>query len=231
MRISEEETLILCLKDQRALPIRHINIETKIPSRRARALLAGLQANKYVLSQEHNRTVYYLLSDSGLGYARSLLEEHAHFTITSETPGTDFYRLRSCRKCYGHLAGKWGVMLMQQFIKHGFIKGGNGKFEYQNAVADRLSAPGKDIRYELTQKGITFLSSLGLNSGYLSKNSVRYCVDFTEQNHHIAGRLGGDLLKYFLREGWLMGGVGRTLNVTDYGKLCFAEYFNIACLL
>jgi ribosomal protein S19E (S16A) len=57
---------------------------------------------------------------------------------------------------------------------------------------------------------------------------VRYCVDWTEQRHHLSGGLGRAVLDRFLSAGWVRRVPrGRALTVTDEGRTALADAFGI----
>ena len=57
---------------------------------------------------------------------------------------------------------------------------------------------------------------------------VRYCVDWTEQRHHLSGGLGRAVLDRFLSAGWVKRVPrGRALTVTDDGRTALADAFGI----
>jgi ribosomal protein S19E (S16A) len=57
---------------------------------------------------------------------------------------------------------------------------------------------------------------------------VRYCVDWTEQRHHLSGGLGRAVLDRFLSAGWVNRVPrGRALMVTGDGRSALADAFGI----
>ena len=47
---------------------------------------------------------------------------------------------------------------------------------------------------------------------------LRFCVDWSEQRHHLGGRLGADLLTQFLSAGWVARRPRhRAVDLTDLG--------------
>ena len=124
--------------------------------------------------------------------------------------------LRTARTCYKHLAGQLGVRLFQQMIELGWITGGDGQHDPDSA-ADRLSAPGTGSHYWLTgpaQRNCPSGASPG--AGSASRTPLRYCVDWTEQAHHLAGPLGTALATHLLDNGSIARGtIPRSIVITD----------------
>jgi hypothetical protein len=57
---------------------------------------------------------------------------------------------------------------------------------------------------------------------------VRYCVDWSEQRHHLAGLLGRSILDRFLSAGWVRRRErGRSVQVTPSGEAALAESLHI----
>ena len=55
---------------------------------------------------------------------------------------------------------------------------------------------------------------------------MRYCVDWTEQRHHLSGALGRAVLDRFLSADWVKRVPrGRAMTVTDDGRAALAELF------
>ena len=90
-------------------------------------------------------------------------------------------------------------------VADGAIVGGDGRHRVDDAGADRLSAPGRDVDYRLTRAGARRLEPLGIESPDPGRDGMplRYCVDWTEQAHHLSGPLGRDLARRLLDLGWL----------------------------
>jgi hypothetical protein len=106
--------------------------------------------------------------------------------VRSLREGTRAHAIRTARTCYDHLAGRLGVALMQSLIAEGAVTGGDGLHHLDGA--DRLSAPGRDVDYRLSPAGAARLERLGIEAA--ADRPLRYCVDWTEQAHHLSGPLG-----------------------------------------
>jgi hypothetical protein len=133
------------------------------------------------------------------------------------------------RTCYDHIAGHLGVALMTSLLDQGAVTGGDGRHPRQ-ASADRLSGPGRDVRYALTRTGRSLFADLGVVLPAGRRQEVGYCVDWTEQRHHLAGAAGAGLCARleglaWIRHGWK--GVPRALEVTDRGRRGLADCFGI----
>jgi hypothetical protein len=57
---------------------------------------------------------------------------------------------------------------------------------------------------------------------------IRYCVDWTEQRHHLSGALGRAILDRFLAAEWVKRMPrGRAVKVTPEGRTALADWFGI----
>jgi hypothetical protein len=57
---------------------------------------------------------------------------------------------------------------------------------------------------------------------------VRYCVDWSEQRHHLAGALGRAVLDRFLASEWIVREErGRSVRVTPDGRAALTEVFGV----
>ena len=141
--------------------------------------------------------------------------------IRSLRQGTYARALREARTCYNHLAGLLGVGLLDGLLGSGLLSGGDGRHHPEQAVADRLSAPGRDLSYRLTPRGETALGELGrdLDAVLARHPAVRYCLDWSEQQHHLAGPLGTALAERLFALGWVRrADRRRVVRLTDSGR-------------
>jgi hypothetical protein len=118
---------------------------------------------------------------------------------------------------------------MAQLLAKGYLAGGDGLFHPDPAGTDRISAPGDDVDYALTPAGQEFLDELGVRVPASGRRLVRYCVDWSEQRHHLGGRLGRAVLDHFLAESWIIRrDVGRAVRVTPAGRTALADLFGVS---
>jgi hypothetical protein len=123
-----------------------------------------------------------------------------------------------------------GTMLMESLLEHELLSGGDGVFDPDAAEADRLAAPGYDLDYRLTPAGIRELKAFGIDFDALPARRplIRYCVDWSEQRHHLAGSLGAAIATRMLELGWVRkAGRSRALHVSDDGFKGLREQFGV----
>jgi hypothetical protein len=148
--------------------------------------------------------------------------------VRSLREGTRAARLRSARTCYDHLAGRLGVAVMGGLLDRGALVGGDGRYDPGRDSHDALSSRGHDLRYELTDTGRDYLTGIGIEIPRGPRQLIRYCVDWTEQRHHLSGGLGRAVFDRFLSAGWVKRVPrGRALTVTDDGRTALADEFGI----
>jgi DNA-binding transcriptional ArsR family regulator len=200
--------LVMALADGRALPASVLAAEAGVSASTASEHLAKLRAAGMVQARAQGRHRYYRIADPRVVRAVELLAEIApRVPVRSLRAGTRANALRRSRLCYDHLAGRLGVALMTALITGGAISGGDGHHHPDSAPTDRLSAPGHDVDYRLTDPGATLVSGFGVDLTALAPGRrplIRYCMDWTEQAHHLAGSLGAALAERMLDLGWLL---------------------------
>lgn len=105
--------------------------------------------------------------------------------------------LKHARSCYGHLAGEAGIALRQRLEANGLIQ------QHGNA-------------YRLTDTGRKWAEALGLDTNDRHpERHARCCLDWTEHQPHIGGRLGASMLAHLLEKSALQRSDGRVLLCRD----------------
>lgn len=115
------------------------------------------------------------------------------------------------RSCYDHLAGRLGVALCDALVQRG-------------VVTDHDGTP------TLTASGRAWLAGLGVvPSPSRGRPVVRWCLDWSERRHHLAGGLGAALLSGFLERRWLAAPAGarRELRLTRAGRAALRDHFDL----
>jgi DNA-binding transcriptional ArsR family regulator len=212
--------MLFALADGRALPASVLAGEAGVAPSTASAHLRRLVAADLVRVEAHGRHRYHRLAGPHVARLLEALAAHAPpAPVRSLKDGTRAHALRRARLCYDHLGGRLGVAVMGALIEHGALSGGDGRF---HPARDRLAAPGRDVDYRLTPDGEHLLGELGVDTDALATGRrplIRYCVDWTEQRHHLAGALGAALAARMLETGWLRRtDRHRAVLVTDAGR-------------
>jgi DNA-binding transcriptional ArsR family regulator len=225
--------VLLALVDGRALPASVLALEAGVAPSTASEHLAKLCEAGFLVSEVQGRHRYYRIGSSRVVAAVEALAGLAPTVpIRSLRQGTRANALRRGRLCYDHLAGRVGVELMRAMLERDVLTGGDGTYDPDSAPTDRLAAPGHDVDYRLTDSGADLLTHLGVDVDALCggrRPLIRYCLDWTEQRHHLAGAVGAAVTARLLQLGWLVRTPQpRTVRVTDEGASGLADTFGMA---
>jgi DNA-binding transcriptional ArsR family regulator len=210
--------VLMALADGRALPAGRLAQEAGVGASTISNHLGLLLAHGLVTVEQQGRHRYYRLATPHVeGVLEALARLAPQRPITSLREHTRAHALRSARTCYRHLAGRLGVGLFHAMIDRGWVSGGDGRHD---PTADRLSAPGTGDQYRLTATGAADLAAWGLPQPVLSTHRpLRYCVDWTEQAHHLSGSLGRALADHLFQLGWITRGrTPRSVVTTREGR-------------
>ena len=221
--------VLLALDDGRALPAGVLAEEAGVSRSTASSHLTKLTEAGLLRVETHGRHRYYRLAGPQVG---ELIEQLVRVAparpVRSLREGTKAARLRSARTCYDHFAGRLGVELMGSLLRQRVLKGGDGRYDPTRDRSDALSSPGHDVSYDLTNPGRMFLNGVGIEIPSGKRPLIRYCVDWTEQRHHLSGALGRAMLDRFIEAGWAVRTPrGRAVKVTPEGRTAFADWFGI----
>jgi DNA-binding transcriptional ArsR family regulator len=220
--------ILLALGDGRALPAARLAAEAGVSAATASSHLGRLTNAGLLAVEAHGRHRYYRLAGPAVARLIEALQQLAPTTpIRSLRQDTRAQALRSARTCYDHLAGHLGVELMSAMIDRGDLTGGDGTFDPSHAQQDKRTGYGHDVDYTLTESGTSFVASFGLRVP-AHRRLIRYCVDWSEQRHHLAGALGRSLLDRFTETDWIRrSDTSRAVHVTETGQKGLHETFGI----
>lgn len=202
--------MLLALDQEgRELPAGRLAAEAGVAPATASAHLARLVEGGLLSVETRGRQRLYRLS--GPHVAR-LLESMQLLApaqpIRTLRQSTRAEALRAGRTCYDHLAGRLGVAVMAGMLGRGLIEG-----------------PSPD--YRLSEQGLTFLTDLGVELPP-RRPVIRYCVDWTERRHHLAGGLGHGLLERFLQLDWVRRTPNtRAVELTPRGRAGMRDTFGV----
>lgn len=208
--------MLTALMDGRALTATELAEAGGITVQTASSHLAKLEAGGLLAQRKQGRHRYFTLSDESVGV---LLESVMGFAASrghSRTrTGPKEPALRKARICYDHLAGDFGVRLLDSLFLDGSMTGD----------AD-------DEVLELTPLGETRLRQIGIDLSGLKnqrRQMCRSCLDWSERRAHLAGSLGKALLALFLEKGWARRSTGsRAILFSTQGERQFLSMFPLA---
>lgn len=179
----------------------------------ASAHLAKLEAGGLLLPRKQGRYRYFTLADETVA---RLIESMMGFAASRghlrHRPGPKEPALRKARICYDHLAGDYGVRMLDSLVAKGAI----------DAVGDGLA---------LTAKGEDTFQCIGINVADLKASRrplCRSCLDWSERRAHLAGSLGKALLASFFDKGWARRTAGsRSVIFSPDGERQFLALFPV----
>ena len=220
--------ILLALDDGRALPASHLAAEAGVSPATASSHLGKLTEAGLLSVEAHGRHRYYRLSGPAVGDLIETLQRLAPVApVRSLRQGSRARALREARTCYDHIAGRLGVELARVLIERGHVTGGDGTYDPEAARLDHRTGYGHDVDYTLTEAGSAFLGEFGVRLPE-RRRPVRYCVDWSEQRHHMSGALGRGLLDRFVELGWIRRAEGsRAVHVTETGRTGLDRTFGI----
>jgi DNA-binding transcriptional ArsR family regulator len=175
----------------------------------ASAHLVKLVDAGLLVCEPRGRHRYFRIADADVAHALEALamvaERSSHDRAWSAPARL---RLREARCCYGHLAGRRGVALLEQLLERRWL----------------VDAP---EGYALTDAGVAGMAALGFDAAALrasASHRIAYpCLDWSERRDHLAGKLGSGLLAHFIERGWLRRiGSERALELTPPGQQALA---------
>ena len=223
--------ILLALGDGRALPATVLADEAGVAASTASAHLGKLVKGGMLRVERHGRHRYFRVAGPEVG---DLIEALARVSppapVRSLKQGSTAHAVRFARTCYDHLAGVLGTQLMEGMLERDLLTGGGGVFDPDSARDDRPAAPGFDVDYRLTPTGMRELKAFGIDFDSLPTRRplVKYCVDWSEQRHHLAGSLGAAIAARMIDLGWVRrADRSRAVHVSDSGYAGLRELFGI----
>lgn len=175
--------------------------------------LAKLEAGSLLSQRKQGRHRYFTLADDGVG---KLLESIMGFAAgrghLRHQPGPKEPALRKARICYDHLAGDYGVRMLDSLVGSGAI----------DAIGDGLA---------VTAKGEDRFQCIGIDLHGLKSSRrplCRSCLDWSERRAHLAGSLGKALLSNFFDKGWARRTAeSRSVIFSPEGERQFLQLFPV----
>jgi DNA-binding transcriptional ArsR family regulator len=227
--------VLTALGDGRELAAGVLAQEAGVSASTASVHLRKLVDAGLIAVERHGRHRYFRLAGPEVARAIEALAQIAPpAPVRSLREGTRAHAVRHARTCYDHLAGRLGVALMAGLLDDGVLAGGDGRHDRRRARGDRPSAAGRDLDYRLTDAGARRLREIGVDvDGAMAgpRAPIRYCVDWSEQEHHLAGALGAALAARLFELRWVTRlPRTRAVRVTDEGRAGLAERLRVVAL-
>jgi DNA-binding transcriptional ArsR family regulator len=226
--------VLMALADGRALAASVLANEAGLSAQGTSAHLAKLRQAELVAVERSGRHRFYRLAGPHVG---EVLETLARISpsqpVTSLKTGTRAQALRFARTCYDHLAGRLGVAVTAALLERGALAATDGVPTTARREQDRLSAPMAAHPYVLGPKAEQVFGDLGVDLDAARRRRrplLKFCLDWSEQRHHLAGALGAELTTALERLGWLEPRVpgNRALRLTDTGLTRLHERLGVS---
>jgi len=215
--------IMIALADGRALPASVLAAEAGVAASTASEHLSRLVTARLLSVERSGRHRYYRLANPQVGAALEALAALAPTRpVRSLRESTRAAALRRARSCYDHLAGRLGVAVTEALLDHAALVRTDGISGIERAEGDRLSAPVHDHPYELGPAAEPIFAALGVDLTVARQQRrplLRFCVDWSEQRHHLSGALGAAVLTRMESAGWVERHKSRrALQLTESGS-------------
>ena len=178
--------MLLALIGGKALTATELAGAAGVTLQTASSHLSKLEDGGLLSQRKQGRHRYFALAD---GHVGAMIESLMSFSVTRghlrHRTGPREPELRKARICYDHLAGDYGVRMLDSLVARGAIRA-------------------EDEALTLTAEGDRLLRDRGLDIGSLRAKRrplCRACLDWSERRTHLVGALGAALLSHFLDAG------------------------------
>lgn len=203
--------MLLALLSGKALTASELAAAAGVTVQTASSHLSKLEDGGLLRQRKQGRHRYFTFADDSVG---GLIEGLMGFAASRghlrHRTGPKEPALRKARICYDHLAGDYGVRLLDSLIA-------------------RSAISAHDEALVLTEAGHALVSGFGVDVPALraSRRPVcRACLDWSERRTHLAGSLGKALLSLFLDARLARREDGsRIVQFTPEGERRFASMF------
>ena len=209
---SSRAKVLLALADGRVMPATALAAEAGVSPSTISGHLTRLREAKLLTVEHEGRHRYYRLASTDVARA---LEELARIAqplpVGSLRDSVRARALMRARLCYDHLAGRLGVALLAALVDRGVLGHADGG-------------------YQITEAGFGKLAAFGVDAAGFSRRrpAVRYCVDWAEQRHHLAGALGEAVTGRLFALDWLRRGRSRrVVTLSEAGETGLHEAFGL----
>ncbi|GAA5175660.1 metalloregulator ArsR/SmtB family transcription factor [Pseudonocardia eucalypti] len=217
--------ILLALLDGRSLPASVLAGEAGVSAPTASAHLAKLREGGLITVEQSGRHRYHRLANERVATAIEALSALAPAQpIRSLRQHTKAAALRDARSCYDHLAGRLGVAVTAWLVEREALQPIDGVCDTRRRPGEPFSSVLPEHPYRLGPDAERHLATLGVDlpdvvDAPSRRPLLKFCLDWTEQRHHLGGRLGAALLTGLLDRDWLRPTRRRrALELTELGE-------------
>ncbi len=204
--------MLTALMTGMALTASELAAEASITLQTASSHLSKLEAGGLIRQRKQGRHRYFSIADDDVGNLletmMGLAQKKGHMRTRT---GPKDPALRKARVCYNHLAGEYGVQMLDSMKARNFV------------------LEGKD-ELELTDAGRDFVTAMGIDMEPLSNSRrplCKPCLDWSARRSHLAGSIGTAFLEHFYHQGWARRISGsRVVDFNQKGEAEFKSLFN-----
>jgi DNA-binding transcriptional ArsR family regulator len=227
--------ILAALADGRSLAASVLADEAGVSPSSASAHLAQLQEAGLITVERSGRHRYHRLANRHVAAAlEALMVLAPQRPVRSLREHNHAAALRQARSCYDHLAGRAGVAVTAALVERGALEPTDDVPDTRRRAGDPISAPLPTHPYRLGPAAGPVLARLGIDLDAVRgeparRPLLRFCLDWSEQRHHLGGRLGATLLTTWTDRRWVEPTRRRrVLRLTDDGERALAETLGIA---
>jgi DNA-binding transcriptional ArsR family regulator len=209
-------TMLMNLSSMNALTAGELARASNISPQTASTHLQKLLNGNLIIERRQGRHKYYELYNEDVAKAlESIANISGPLVSKSLNQSTYKQKLEFARTCYGHIAGKLGVMITNALINKGYL------VEQHNEY------------YQLTDAGKQWCKRLDININQLNirPEVLPMHIDWTVRQNHLAGPLSLAITQQFIQREWLKyGKLKRAILVTPKGKEALCKELDICDL-
>ncbi len=203
--------ILTALMTGQALTASELATECGVTPQTVSSHLAKLESGGLIRLRKQGRHRYFSLSGDDvarlLEAMMGLAASRGHTRIRT---GPREPALRKARVCYNHLAGDYGVRMLDVFLSNG----------YARELGDDIVLGDKGRKF-VTEFGIDLSSLEGLR-----RPLCKSCLDWSARRSHLAGSLGSAILDRIVERKWAKRLEGsRVVNFSKPGEKAFLKLF------
>ncbi|GAA1031835.1 metalloregulator ArsR/SmtB family transcription factor [Amycolatopsis albidoflavus] len=225
--------VLMALADGRSLAASVLAGEAGLTAQGVSAHLSKLLAAGLVTAEKSGRHRFYRIAGAAPDLLEALARHSPTRPVRSLREGTRAEALRTARLCYDHVAGRLGVTVTAALLDRGALATVDGDPTTQRRPGDRISSQLQEHPYVLGPAADEVFAALGVNVEAAAESRrplLRFCLDWTEQRHHLAGALGAAVTRQFMDAGWLRSRAKahRAVQLTETGARVLEDVLGVS---